>query len=292
MKRRFVKVILAAVAAAGLLSVPEAAQAQEIELTGPLKGAPAVRHQRLYRQGRFELAPAISFTLLDQYRRTILAGARLNFNITDWLAIGVWGSYGVLSTTTDLTDRIDAVAPRDALTAVNVNHGGSYPNYSPRSFADQTAQLTYVVAPQLTFIPFRGKLAIFNKIFVDTDFYVAGGVGLVGVKERKACGDTTQPGQVPCSDPSSFTPLDSTMKISPTFGVGLTFYPGDWFSLGVEYRALPFWWNLAGFDSRGSGPNGNFPDTKINGQDDTFHFNQLVTITLGFSFPVKPRISD
>jgi outer membrane beta-barrel protein len=288
MKRRFVKTVSASLVAAGLLATAGAAKAQEIQLTGPLKGAPAVRHQRLYRQGRFELAPSVSFTLLDQYRRTILVGARLNYNLTDWLGIGVWGAYGVVSSSTDLTERIDQTAPRDVLTQVNVNHTGTYGSYGNASFSDQTARMTYVVSPQLTFVPFRGKLAIFNKIFVDTDFYVAGGPAFVGIEQRGACGDTGQP---TCDQPASFA-RQGTMKIAPTGAVGLSFYPGNFWSLGVEYRVLPFSSNLAGFDSRGGGPSRNFPDQKIDGQDDSFHFNQLITITLGFSFPAKPRLSD
>jgi len=53
-----------------------------------------VRKLRLYRQTRLEIAPAVSFTLLDEYQRTILLGARLQFNFTDWLAIGGWGAFG------------------------------------------------------------------------------------------------------------------------------------------------------------------------------------------------------
>jgi outer membrane beta-barrel protein len=287
MKRRFVRTILASLAAAVAMSAAGAADAQELQLTGPLKGAPAVRHMRLYRQGRFEIAPAVSFTLLDEYRRTILVGARLNYNITDWLAIGIWGAAGVVSTTTDLADKIDATSPRDQLTAVNVAHSASPygQGQTPASFNDQTAKISYVASPQLTFIPFRGKLAIFNKIFVDTDLYLAGGVAFVGIQERADCAVGT------CNLPSSFT-LASSMKVAPTFGVGLTFYPSDFVSFGVEYRALPFSWNRSGFDSRGSGPNGNFPDNQINGDDETFKFNQLVTIDVGFSFPTKPKISE
>ena len=70
-------------------AVAPSASAQEIQLTGPLAGAPAVRHERLYRDGRFELAPTVSFTLLDEYKRAILFGARAQYNITDWLAVGV-----------------------------------------------------------------------------------------------------------------------------------------------------------------------------------------------------------
>jgi outer membrane beta-barrel protein len=288
MKRRFVSTILASLAAICTLSATGAADAQELQLTGPLKGAPAVRHLKLYRQGRFEIAPAVSFSLLDEYRRTILVGARLNYNITDWLALGVWGGYGVVSMTTDLTDKIDKVAPRNSETVANVNHTGSQPPFGNAPFGDQTAKLTYIASPQLTFTPFRGKLAIFNKIFVDTDLYIAGGLGIIGVSERADCGAA---GQVLCTNPASFAQTSKT-KITGTFGVGLTFYPSDFVSFGVEYRAVPFAWNRAGFDSRGSGPNGNFPDGKINGDDETFRFNQFVTVDIGFSFPTKPKISE
>jgi outer membrane beta-barrel protein len=278
------------VAAATVWSAVGKAEAQELQLTGPLKGAPSARHLRLYREGRLEITPTISFTLLDEYRRTILAGAQLNYNFTDWFALGVWGAAGVISSTTDLTDQINATAPRDPLTAVNVNHtaspSGNLPNTSA-SFADQTAKISYVVALQATFTPFRGKLAIFNKIFVDTDLYLAVGGAVVGIQERGNCG----PNMVPvCSDPASFK-LTSTTKPAPTFGVGFKFYPAGFWSLGVEYRALPFAWNRAGFDQRGGGPNNNFPDQKIDSQDETFVFNQMVTIALGFYLPGEPKLS-
>ncbi|MDP8999042.1 MAG: hypothetical protein M3O46_02915 [Myxococcota bacterium] len=289
MKRRFVTALLAALGGAIPLAAAGTARAQEIQLTGPLRGAPAARHLRLYREGRFEIAPAVSFTLLDEYRRTMIVGARLEYNITDWLALGVWGGYGVLSLTTDLTDRIDVVAPRDSLTATNVNHTGTTPTtLGHASFADQTAKIQWVVAPQATFTPFRGKLAIFNKIFVDTDLYIALGAGFIGIQQRQNCGGGAN---VACSDPNSFQ-LASTMKIAPTGAVGFTFYPSKVWSLGVEYRALPFTWNRAGFDTRGAGPNGNFPDGSVNGSDETFKFNQLVTIAVGFYIPTKPAISE
>jgi hypothetical protein len=283
---------LAALAVSAALSAAGAAEAQELQLTGPLKGAPAVRHLRLYRQGRFEIAPSVSFSFLDEYRRTILVGARLNYNITDWFAIGVWGAAGVISTSTDLSDKIDVTSPRDPLTAINVAHSGNPSGQAagqPKaSFEDQTAKISYVVAPQVTFTPFRGKLAIFNKIFVDTDLYLAGGVAFVGIQERADCGGQ---GQIPCANPNSFS-LTSLTKIAPTFGLGLTFYPSNFVSFGVEYRGLPFAWNRAGFDSRGAGPNGNFPDQQVNSDDETFKFNQLVTVDIGFSFPTVPKISE
>ena len=80
-----------AVTAGALVTNESEAHAQQIALTGPLKGAPPVIKLRLYREGRFEIAPRFAFTLLDEYEHSYLLGARLNYYFTDWLAIGVWG---------------------------------------------------------------------------------------------------------------------------------------------------------------------------------------------------------
>jgi outer membrane beta-barrel protein len=292
--RRLTARLLSALLGVGMvLGAAAEAKAQEIQLTGPLAGAPAVRKLRMYRAGRFEIAPAISFSLLDEYRRTILVGGRLQYNITDWLALGVWGGFGAISTTTDLTDQIDSVAVRSQRTAVNLNHtsdAGGNVNGS-RPFADQTAKVQWMLAaPQVQFTPFRGKLAIFQKIFVDTDLYIHGGLGIAGLQERADCGTGTK---TACADPASFA-LANRTAFGPTFGLGINFYTGDFISLGIEYRAFPFigGWNRSGFDQRGAGNNGNFPDQSVNKDDRTFKFNQLITIAVGFSLPTKPKISD
>lgn len=282
--RRFVGAAIGAgfVVASALLASP--AEAQEIQLTGPLKGAPAVRHLRLYREGRFEIAPTVSATLLDEYRRTFFFGARLQYNVKEWLGLGVWGAYGALSLTTDLTEQIDKAAPRNDQTSANV--AGTTAEAGSGKFGDQTSKLQWVAAPQVQFTPFRGKLAIFQKIFVDTDAYLHAGVAIVGVQERKAC-----TGAACNRSTAGAFDLDSRVAIAPTFGLGLTFYASNLVSLGLEYRAVPFAWNRAGFDSRGSGNDGRFPDGKVDGQDSTFRFNQMITLGVGL-FPQKRASSE
>src|SRR6478609_9363592 len=105
MKGRF-----AAALAAGLAFVAFSgtAEAQEVELTGPLAGAPAVRELRLYRKGRVEVAPQVSFTLLDQYQRRMFSGLRLNYHFADWIGLGVWGAYGALKLPTSLSKDIES----------------------------------------------------------------------------------------------------------------------------------------------------------------------------------------
>src|SRR3954471_14917835 len=112
--KRLVSVLAAALA---LFTFTERAEAQQILLTGPRAGAPAVRKLRMHRRGRFEVAPAVSFTLLDEYQRTILLGARLNYNFTDWLSFGAWGALGsAIRIQTHLTEQIQEVNASRPLT--------------------------------------------------------------------------------------------------------------------------------------------------------------------------------
>src|SRR4051794_29464541 len=269
-KPKTTKRLLSALAAAfALFAATERAEAQEILLTGPLAGAPAVRKLRLHRQGRFEIAPSISFTLLDEYQRTILAGLRLNYNITDWLAIGAWGAYGAVHTTTGLSDHIQEVsqirrglrdgqageanAPPDMISINNRLTQASIGD----PFKDQLGKINYVFAPQITLVPFRGKFAIFQKIFVDTDAYIFGGPAFVGLTERAECGTETthtcdQSIDGDGAPTAAYTKgTKDRTALTGTFGLGLSFYMGKFMSLGLEWRALPFAWNTGGFDTRG-----------------------------------------
>jgi hypothetical protein len=298
MMRRFLTVLAVLL---GLVATSGMAQAQEIQLTGPLAGAPAVRKLRLRRQGRFEIAPQASFTLLDEYQRTILLGAQLNYNLTDWLGIGIWAAPFGIHSTTGLTDHIQDVTQMRR----GVPPGNQYeePNNPPANistnnrltaasigttFKDQLGTVTYVYAPELTLVPFRGKLAIFQKIFVDADAYVFVGPAFVGIREREDCGDTAA-GQVACE-------LDfntkTRMQITGTFGLGLKFYTNKFTSIGVEWRALPFPWNTGGFDTHGGGPDEKFPDTKINSSDREFKFNQLLSVNISLYVPFKLKSSE
>lgn len=282
MKKLYCLAAAAAAFATVTLAEPTPAAAQEIQLTGPLAGAPAVRKLRLYRQGRVELALGPGFTLLDEYQRTIFVAGRLQYNVFDWLGIGVFGGFGAASLNTDLTDKINGTdATRNSRTATNLPARG-------QKFDPQTGKFKWMAAPQVTFSPFRGKLAIFQKIFVDTDLYVHGGAAFIGVEERGECAAGTGK---PCTDPSSFSAV-SRVAVAPTFGLGLTLYASGFVSINVEYRAFPFSYNRGGFDSRGAAPDGNFPDNKIDPEDRTFKFNQMIFLAAGFHFPTSPKVSE
>jgi len=282
-KKRLVSVLAAALA---LFAFTERAEAQQILLTGPLAGAPAVRKLRWHRKGRFEVDPAISFTLLDEYQRTILIGARLNYNITDWLGIGAWGAFGAVKIPTHLSDQIQEVNssrrqldpdPPDTLSR-QLTAGNLGPD-----FKKQLGSMDWTVAPQLTAVPFRGKLALFQSIYLDTDLYFFGGPAFVGIKERKNCEE--------CTSADSFA-MQSRVAIAPTFGLGFTFYINKWSALGFEWRGLPFSWNTSGFDTAGGGKDKKFPDNKITNDDRQFNFNQMLTVSYNVYLPFQYKVSE
>lgn len=288
--KRLVTMLAAALA---LFAFSERAEAQQILLTGPLAGAPAVRKLRLHRKGRFEIAPAVSFTLLDQYQRTILLGGKLNYNFTDWLAFGAWGAVGnVIRVQTNLTEQIQGVnAGRrrdDAMTGKqSLDSQLTAVNLGP-DFKKQLAGIDWVVAPQLTAVPFRGKLALFQSIYLDTDLYIFGGPAFVGLTERKNCAGTAAN---PCSGANAFNTA-TRVAIAPTFGLGLNFYINKWSALGFEWRGLPYSWNTGGFDTAGGGKDKRFPDNKIDSADRQFSFNQILTVSYNIYLPFQYRVSE
>jgi outer membrane beta-barrel protein len=267
------------------------ASAQEVQITGPLAGAPAVRRMRLYREGRILIEPNFSFTLQDEFARSLIAGAHIGYYFTDWLGVGVGGGYAVASLDTGLTDEIGrggVTTDRNRL---------SLP--SREGFSDQIANMTYVAALQLEFIPLRGKLAMFQKLFVDTDFHIFLGVAMVGVEERADVGLTNSGSNADTlcgvSDSDcllrSQTARSSRLAIAPTFGAGLTMMFNDFVGLNFDWRGMPFSWNTSGTDESGD-DDGDFPDGEIDADDRFFKFNQMVQIGVVIYLPTDPTITE
>jgi hypothetical protein len=301
-----------ALGAGSLFVGVEQANAQEILLTGPLAGAPSVRKLRLYRKGRLEIAPTWSFTLLDEYQRQMFLGARLTYNIVDWLGIGAWGGQSLVETPTSLVEKVQTVneqrlsADRANTPANNLADGNqsiertlTQINMGP-DFKDQLGSIDRIIAPQLTLVPFRGKIAFFQNLYADTDLYIFGGPAFVWTTERADCtacvpvSSTPQPNgaaAVPEQGAAAF-PMEERMTLTPTFGAGLTFYINKFLSFSVDWRALPFSRNTGGFDNRGRDPDSKFPDRQINSDDREFKFNQLLTLGIGVHLPTNYKVSE
>ncbi|HET6337681.1 MAG TPA: hypothetical protein VFG30_30855 [Polyangiales bacterium] len=273
------------------LGITQATRAQEVQVEGPLAGAPAVIGLRIYRQMRFQVQLHATMTLEDEFSRAILPGGQLMFHPTDWLGIGVWGGFAAGNIDSALTDE---VAAKGQTNSVNVL---SLPNR--QNFTKQIGRIKWMAAPEVQFIPLRGKLGIFEKLFVDTDFYVFGGVGFAGVEERQDVTAATSndcrgradlAAQIECFEPTQGL-RSSRVAIAPTFGAGLSLYLADFLAMTLEWRALPFNWNTSGTDEAGD-PRGDFPDSQVNSGDHLSHFNHMFTLGFAFYLPTTPKISS
>ncbi len=282
--------------AAGLVvcTASKSVSAQEVVVTGPLAGAPAAHRLRLYREGRFELQPNVTFSLLDEFQHEILIGATLNYNLSDSFALGVWGSFGAVKMDTALTEHIQTqinarqcggIAPADVGNANYLDCRLSKVNLGS-TFSKQLGTIDWMAVPQLTFTPFRGKIAFFQSLFVDSDLHFFVGPAFLGVSERKDCNSTAN-----CATSSGFATA-SRFTYSVAFGLGLSFFTHKWGALAVDWRAVPFSRNTGGFDTAGSGPNKAFPDNTISSEDRQFRFNQFVSIGYSVFLPFDLRVSE
>jgi len=299
LKRSWLGTLALAVVLTGLSLSPSTAAAEEIQITGPLAGAPACRSCRIYREGRISLTPSVGFTLQDEFNQTILFGATATYHLFDWLGIGAYFGYGGVQLTTGLTDQVTAqgiTTQRNRL---------SLP--SRAFFSEQIGQITWIAAPQITFIPLRGKLALFQKLFIDTDFHISLGAGLIGIAERpnvdsesyaNNCAGVVPPvvdGMPPLSDTcvaqTQNVARTSRVAVTGTFAAGLSMYFNDFLALTIEWRGMPFAWNTSGTDQSGAEA-GDFPDDRIDEADQIFHFNHMVTVGLSIYLPTEARVSE
>ena len=142
--------------------------AQAANIQGPkrsvldrLKDEDAVRNRTLFRKGRLSVAPALSMTLNDAYRRNVLVGFDGIYNISDEIGIGLGGFFG-LAYNTALADQLESKR-KDT-----VERGG---------FAD----IAYLVTSEIVYTPVFGKAAFAGEISVAYDMHLIAGAGLMGL---------------------------------------------------------------------------------------------------------------
>lgn len=288
--------LVAALAASVAWAAPtSSASAQEIQITGPLAGAPAVRRLRQHRVGRVQIEiPTVGYTLQDEFARSFMVGLGAHVHFTDFLGIGVWGGMANFANAfqidTDLTSQVETngqTTDRNRL---------SMP--SNTGFGDQVARLLGVASVHLIFAPLRGKLALFQGAFADTDFWILAGFTAAFVQERadvpdgSVCGGTTS--SAACLD----TQTASAVRFAPApmIGVGLNLYFNEFLGMTLQWRAFPFDMNPSGTDESGQGPDGRegsgFPDGQIDAEDQRFYFHHMMNIGFVVNLPPEIQVSD
>jgi outer membrane beta-barrel protein len=324
MKRFILALVFTVVAIGGTTALPTPVQAQEILLEGPLAGAPAVRKVTQYRKLRFSVGPQFAYTFLGQYMHNFLIGGRAEFNVTDWLGVGLVGYYA-FNAPTKLTKHIsnsENLAGENTIPA-----DSNWPSYTGAdNFEDQVALMKGMYLAQVNFIPFRGKMSMFNKLFVAIDGAIFVGGGIVHFQERESCdGSQNDDGTFNdgCGDYDAFKETGDTGLIAPTrvdqisgaftWGIGVMAYFNDWIALNLEFRMTPFKWNAGGTDEAGqsasmfeyselpggdaywkttSTGSGDYPNQKIGDEDRTWNLNMNIALGVIFYFPLKARIGE
>lgn len=298
-----------------LCGASRTASAQEILLEGPLAGASAVKKKVQYRKLRLSFGPQFGYTLLNDYMHNFMLGAKVEFNVTDWLGIGVVGFY-TFNAPTHLTNHITESQTRTSVDTVPSD--SNWPSYTgARNFEKQVARLKSLLVGQISLVPLRGKMAAFEKLFVAVDGYLFVGGGVVVFDERQHC--SAQGNSQGCGTLGDFQALrgsvatETFVRPTVTFGLGFTAYFNNWIGLNLEYRLAPFKWNAAGTDEAGQPGNqwivgedgddtvwaeyspsgdGDYPDKKIDEADRTWNSNQSVIIGFVLNFPRTPHITE
>lgn len=316
--KRFTLILVFAIIANMAVLQSNVASAQEVLLEGPLAGAPAVRKLVQYRKLRFGIAPYFNYTLNNEYVHNFLVGGHLEFNITDWFGIGINAAYA-FNANTKLTNHISESVDigGDPTTPGNSN----WPSYTGANhFENQVALMKGQYVAQLNFVPFRGKVAFFQRLFTAVDLSIFVGAGIVVLDERKDCesgpdANGTNYGGT-CGNPTrSDFAVDRATRIAPapTAGLSFNFYANDWIAVNMELRFTPFSWNAGGTDESGqaaptwvlddsdpanaiwkytpSNVEGDYPDGKIDKEDREWTPNASVGLGVAFYFPTKTSIT-
>lgn len=198
MKRVWVSIL------AVTLLLPALAQAK-----ADLSGAPVIRRQILWHEGRFGVSPVIGTTLADDYVQSLLVGLSADYHILEWLAVGLDFRYAI-GFKTDMLKQIEseleAARPPGQSSEATISH------------------IEWLVAANIQAIPLYGKFVLFDVAEVAYDFHILAGAGYAGTR-------------ILPDDATSRQLSDSTGGSEViVFGGGFRFFMNDWLGLNLEFR--------------------------------------------------------
>ena len=272
--------------------------AQSVEVSGPLAGAPSVRNLRLWRDMRLHVEPFFAFTIGDEYARSLIVGGEVRFHFLDWLGIGGWGGYSVGKLDTNLTKEIQSKGVTTNANRLDLPSREDYPS--------QVGRLNWWSGVEVHFVPFRGKLAMFQKVFVDADIDFFVGAAFVGVEERANVTGQPSRGNVTFCQIDGGNQADegclesqgartSRVAIAPSFGAAFSAFFKDFVGISLRWRGIPFKYNTSGTDNNvietANGQN-QTGDGRIDSADRLRQFNSMFTVGVIFALPPKIKTTD
>ena len=126
----------------------------------PKSNVIVIQRRYLYRTGRFELAPSLSFFLSSEFIINVGVGGSFGFNILEKHGLEIRGVYS-------------AVIPRRVILDINRKL-----DFSETSYGEKTESFFGLV---YKWFPIYGKMALFNRKIIPFDMYlmIGGGVSKV-----------------------------------------------------------------------------------------------------------------
>jgi outer membrane beta-barrel protein len=237
MKRIALSILFASTVFASL--VPSRAQAQH---KSPLADAPAIRKRVELRDKRFEIGVGAGSTLNETFFHDIMVSAHLAFHITDWLAIGGVGLFGVKALNTGFQDELTAtLKPPMAM-------GDRAPSAAEAMSAMNKPSMALLGQIELT--PFTGKFSLFGKLFAHYDFYIAPGVGILSLVKG-----STGTAAAACRDKALDVVTCTATGSQPAGSLagGFNAFINDTVAITAEVRPVVSKDNPAGRDVNGDG---------------------------------------
>ncbi len=311
MSNTSMKRLIGTMALAGAALAASPAQAQEIQLRGPLAGARSVSRLVQHREGRFAVTPIFGISLLDEFSRDLFFGVRAEYHFTDWLGLGVMGAFAPVHVNTSLTEQVGARSPAGT---VNVPYANPVPQ------VDHAARrLRRRRSGAATGWPTSTSRS--SRCAASSRSFRASSPTSTSSSSRARPSWASRSARTPRSTPRP--PTCSAPRARPTAprawpsprpsAPGLNFYITRFLSINFEYRATPFQWNRSGTDENSTaslcGSDGRqscagFSDyvstyfnrnpaqrqTVINSDDRSWSFNQMFTIGLTVFLPTSPRV--
>ncbi|MDP3279322.1 MAG: hypothetical protein Q8Q09_29290 [Deltaproteobacteria bacterium] len=273
------------------------------------------------------LSPSFGISLQDDFQRSMIFGLQGAYHFTDIIGLGAYVGYAAVQIPTALSSAAQSYAglSRDGGMTTTNTFQPTYNVPNQASFTQQIGSLGLMIgAPQLTLTPLRGKLALFQNVFMDADVYLFASPAFIMVTERRDFDAfDVNSGSVLGLDSQavrdSQTNRATRFAITGMFGAGLNFYINRFLSLSFEYRAYPFAWNTSGTDENTTAstcgangmascsgspdylvrPTSGAPATGeaggrliIDSNDRTFRWNQMINFSFNIFLPTAPRVGD
>ncbi|TPV93994.1 MAG: outer membrane beta-barrel domain-containing protein [Myxococcales bacterium FL481] len=279
-------------AACALLSTT--ASAQEGGKPGVLDGKPIVVNKMELRKLRVQVTPRATMTLSQPFTHVGFVGAKLQFDLTDWLGVRGDFDYGIVQPASALTEDLTS----GTILPVGDETGGGAPkrkrqdrnNPAPlqNDFQAGLTRLNWTGSAGLVFTPFAGKLGLFQSMFTEYDVYLWGGYGFTNwVEAYPDSLSTVEYSGGECEDDNNeclLHPVDAQVgtRTGPAFGAGFHIFLTDWLAVNPEFQDIIVRQNIAGLNATV----GEIP-IQVNGEDRTIVHN--ANFSLGFTVYLPPR---